>query len=80
MKVVGFRKSSFKGGDGEMIHGVNIYVTGPMEGNGGEGEMSDRIYLTEKRLKEIGYSPAVGDEIKPEYNRFGKVSGLELLS
>mgnify|MGYP001085767332 CR=1 FL=1 len=77
MKVIGFRKSQFKGNDGDMVKGMNIFVTYPSEK--GEGEECERLYLTEQRLSEIGYKPAVGDEIKPEYNRFGKVSGLELL-
>lgn len=77
MKVIGFRKSEFKGDDGNMVKGMNIFVTFPSEK--GEGEECERIYLTEKRLAEIGYKPTVGDEIKPEYNRYGKVSGLELL-
>ncbi len=77
MKVIGFRKSSFKGSDGETIEGVNLYVTYPSEQ--GEGEECERIFLTKKRLAEVGYSPAVGDEVKPEYNRFGKVAGLEVI-
>lgn len=77
MKVIGFRKSEFKGDDGNMVKGMNIFVTFPSEK--GEGEECERTYLTEKRLAEIGYKPTVGDEIKPEYNRYGKVSGLELL-
>lgn len=77
MKVIGFRKSEFKGDDGNVVKGMNIFVTYPSEK--GEGEECERLYLTEKRLAEIGYTPAVGDEVKPEYNRFGKVAGLELL-
>lgn len=77
MKVIGFRKSDFMGNDGEMVKGMNIFVTYPSEK--GEGEECERLYLTEKRLAEIGYKPAVGDEVKPEYNRFGKIAGLELL-
>ncbi len=77
MTIVGIRKSSFKGDDGSTIKGVNIYVTYPMEGC--EGVATERLYLTEKRLGEIGYKPALGDEVKPEYNRFGKVAGLDLV-
>lgn len=77
MKVIGFRKSEFTGNDGETVKGMNIFVTYPSEK--GEGEECERFYLTEKRLAEIGYKPALGDEIKPEYNRYGKIAGLELL-
>lgn len=77
MKVIGFRESQFKGSDGVTIKGMNIFVTYPSEK--GEGEECERWFLTKARLSEIGYKPAVGDEVKPEYNRFGKVAGLELL-
>lgn len=74
MKVIGFRRSSFKGTDGEPISGVNIYLTGPLDK--GEGQMSDRVYLTDTRLAECGYTPKLGDEVKIEYNRYGKCSGI----
>lgn len=77
MKVIGFRKSTFTGKDGNEVSGVNIFVTYPCEK--GEGEACERLYLSMKRLGQIGYQPTVGDEVKPEYNKYGKVSGLELL-
>lgn len=77
MKVIGFRKSQFTGGDGDLVKGMNIFVTYPSDK--GEGEECERLYLTEKRLAENGYKLAIGDEVKPEYNRFGKIVGLELL-
>lgn len=77
MKVIGFRKSQFTGGGGDLVKGVNIFVT--YQSEKGEGEECERLYLTEKLLAEIGYKPAIGDEVKPEYNRFGKIAGLELL-
>lgn len=77
MKVIGFRKSSFTGKDGNEVKGMNIFVTYPSEK--GVGEECERLYLSMERLAQIGYEPSVGDEIKPEYNRFGKVAGLELL-
>lgn len=75
MKVIGKRPSSFKGDDGTTITGINFYLTCPMD-EPGEGEASERIFLMDKRMKELGYEPEVGDEVKPEYNRYGKCSAL----
>ena len=74
MKVVGFRKSSFKGDDGQQVSGVNIYLTYPLDK--GEGQGTDRVYLTDAKLVECGYTPKVGDEVRVEYNRWGKCSGI----
>ena len=74
MKVVGFRKSSFKGDDGQQVSGVNIYLTYPLDK--GEGQGTDRVYLTDAKLAECGYTPKVGDDVRVEYNRWGKCSGI----
>lgn len=74
MKVVGFRKSSFKGDDGQQVSGVNVYLTYPLDK--GEGQGTDRVYLTDAKLAECGYTPKVGDEVRLEYNRWGKCSGI----
>ena len=42
MKVIGFRKSSFKGDDGQEVSGVNLFLTEKCEK--GEGLSCDRIY------------------------------------
>ncbi len=76
MKVIGFRKSSFRGDDGHDVSGINIYLTYPLDK--GEGQGTDRVYLTDARLAECGYTPKVGDEVKVEYNRWGKCSGISV--
>lgn len=74
MKVIGFRRSSFKGDDGQQVSGVNVYLSYPLDK--GEGQGSERVYLTDAKLAECGYTPKVGDEVKLEYNRYGKCSGI----
>lgn len=78
MKVVGIKSSSFEGSDGKEVRGTNFYFTYPLAGKG-DGEGTDRVYLTEKRLSELDFSPAIGDEVEVEYNRYGKASGLRLV-
>lgn len=79
MKIIGIRKSEFKGDSGEVVKGVNFYLTEPMTANGAEGLMAERVYLTEKRLSEFGFTPKLGDEVAVEYNRYGKCSGMRLI-
>lgn len=73
-KVIGFRKSSFKGDTGDQITGVNVYVSFPLDN--GEGVGCDRIFMLDRRLAECGYTPKLGDEVRIEYNRFGKCSAI----
>lgn len=76
MKVIGFRKSSFKGNDGTEVSGVNLYLTDKCEK--GEGLSCDRIYVMDKILATCGYTPKLNDEVIIEYNRWGKCSGIRL--
>lgn len=70
MKVIGFRKSSFKGDDGQEVSGVNLFLTEKCEK--GEGLSCDRIYVMDRILAASGYTPKLGDEVIIEWNRWGK--------
>ena len=52
MKVIGFRKSSFKGDDGQEVSGVNLFLTEKCEK--GEGLSCDRIYVMDRILAASG--------------------------
>lgn len=73
-KIVGIRPSSFKGNDGMEVIGKNIYLTEPLDK--GEGLATDRVFLTDAKLADWVYKPAVGDEVEISYNRYGRVSGM----
>ena len=75
MKIIGIRPSEFKGDDGQTVTGKNIYLTYPLEK--GEGIGAERVYLTTSKLNSLGYVPTVGDEVRLEYNRWGKCCGME---
>ena len=76
-KVIGIRPSSFKGDEGDQVSGKNFYVTEPLEK--GEGLSAERVFITDKKLNSWDYVPKVGDEVRLEYNRFGRCSGMELI-
>ena len=72
--IIGVRYSSFKGSDGVEVTGKSIYITEPLEK--GEGLSAERVFLTMEKLQKCQYDPEVGDEVRIEYNRFGKCSGI----
>lgn len=72
--IVGVRTSSFKGDKGETISGKTIYFTEPLEG--GEGVSAERVFLTTEKLLKCQYDPKVGDDVRIEYNRYGRCSGI----
>lgn len=72
--IIGVRSSSFKGEDGVQITGKTIYLTEPLEK--GEGLSAERVFLTSDKLLKCQYDPKVGDEVRIEYNRFGKCSAM----
>lgn len=78
MKVIGFSERSFTSKDtGALIEGMYIFVT--FENKRTTGSACDRLYVSRQRLNECGYSPSLGDEIEPQYNRFGKIIGIRLM-
>lgn len=72
--IIGIRPSSFKSDNGEMISGMNIYYTYPLDKGTGQG--AERVFLTDAKLAACGYQPLPGDEVQLEYNRFGRVAKI----
>lgn len=78
MTVIGIRKSSFKGDNGDTVSGMNIYVSYPIDQDKGSGEACDRLFMTVDKLLEGGYNPQVGDVVNVEYNKYGKPARISL--
>lgn len=74
MKIIGIRPTNFKGESGDAVSGKNFYVTYPLET--GEGQGSERIFVTDAKLNKWPYQPKVGDEVSVSYNRYGKCDGM----
>ena len=70
MQIIGIRPSSFTGDDGTRVNGQNIYMTYPLDK--GEGMGAERVFVTNEKLVQWPYRPAVGDEVEVIYNRYGK--------
>lgn len=74
MKIIGVSASKFKGDNGQMVSGYNVYLTYPLTSGDGVGAM--RVYVTEAKLSSWDYFPTVGDEVQLSYNRYGKVAEM----
>lgn len=75
MKIIGIRPSSFKGDKGEEITGKNIYMTYPLDQGTGLG--CERVFVTDAKMVNWPYKPVVGDEVRINYNRFGRCDSME---
>lgn len=76
MKVVGRKYTKWTNNDGKEMHGLRLFCTEPVEGV--DGLSVEAIHLSEDKA---GYAGAcknvvVGSEIKPVYNKYGKVDDI----
>ena len=77
MRLVGCRKVSFKGDNGETVSGFNLYLVLSEDESSMAvvGQEVLRLFVTDAKLADWDFDPAenVGEEVKIEYTRYGKV-------
>lgn len=78
-KIVGKMVSSFKGSDGTQVEGIRFFITEKMDPRRGEGVTAERVFLSNKKLALLDFTPEVGNEVQVFYNRFGKVDSMRLV-
>lgn len=76
MKVIGFRNVDFTGKDGRPVRGMSLYLSQPITKNGC-GESVEKVFIPERFLNGTVAVPALGDEVEPVYNKFGKVVDIQ---
>ena len=76
MQLIGCRKSEFKGDDGVLISGWNLYVLLAEDEKNKNviGDQCDRIFVTEQKLGNVDPSLCIGSQIEVVYNSYGKPS------
>lgn len=79
MKVIGFRRVDFAGTDGKQVTGYTVFCAFPIRSDSGVGTGVDKIFLSDRKLAECQYMPALDDEINVSYNRYGKVDYIALV-
>lgn len=77
-EVLGYKKVEFEK-NGNFISGFRIYLSIPFADGKGVGLSAENIFLSSKKLNEMGYSPNLGDKLDLYYNRYGKVELVKLV-
>lgn len=62
--------------DGTRIRGKRYYLSEEIPIGRGVGRKTDKIFLSETKLAQLGFTPAVGDNVVVYYNRYGNVSHI----
>lgn len=75
-RVIGVRNVEFEK-DGRQINGKSLYFTYPDRNV--SGLACDKVFLSERILSDVGWTPVVDDEFRPVYNKWGKIFDVELL-
>ena len=76
IEVVGLKKVSFSGKDGNRIEGVNLYYTAENQSNV-EGLEAGKIFISNQKCLDLGLSKIDSGSYELFYNRFGKVDFLK---
>lgn len=74
-RVMGYRPVDFTDNTGKRITGYSLFLCRP-GGKGMEGDECQKLFISDQHVE---YVPALGDSIQIVYNRFGKVSGIQLI-
>lgn len=75
-EVVGFRSINFTDQKtGNNVTGTTLYVERPAENNHVTGMECQKIFVPSS----IRYEPAVGDSVQITYNRYGKISSVQIV-
>ena len=80
MKLIGMQSVNFKGKDGNQVTGKNFFFAEKISADRGAGYSTEKVFLTEDKIKSLPFVPQLGNEIQVFYNKFGKVGTLVKLS
>lgn len=81
MKFLGFSNVCFMSKSNEEVKGINFYVSYPINVNNGQGEGTERYFLSEAKIERLNIVPSelIGQDIRLDYNRYGKISRLSVV-
>lgn len=65
--------------DGKKVSGTRFYTLEDIPADRGTGKKADKIFMSDAKLKQIGFTPSVGQTVSVYYNRYGAVVYLTLV-
>ena len=77
--IIGIAKTQFTGADGNIVSGLTVYTTEPLDtSKGSKGCKGDKFFLSQNKLKSLDFEPDIGQSINVLYNKYGKVQTITL--
>ena len=77
MRILGVEKTSFKAKDsGDTVSGMNLHLGSEIQPDKGSGLRVERVFLSDRVLKSLGFVPVEGMTVEVLYNKWGKVSSV----
>lgn len=76
-KVIGFRKVSFQDREtNKNVQGYSLFLVRPGEGELFVGDEAQKLFISSEY---VPYIPKLGDEVQLFYNRYGKISDIQVV-
>ncbi len=79
-KIIGIKNVSFAGRNGDTVTGKSVFYSDPIAANAGEGVAADRVFVSSQKLSNLGFTPALGQEVEVHFTRLGHFSTMRLVS
>lgn len=83
MRILGYKKNSFKGNDGNEVRGYNVYLAYIVNDKDGCGYQPLRksFWLSEKKLVEFEVDSIMRNsvDVEPIMNLYGKLAGFKVI-
>lgn len=80
MEVLGFKIVNFKAKDGNVIHGLKVYISDDSV-RVDSGLACDSLFLSDGLMNRSGIRAAdieVGDRLQISYNKYGKIQSVSI--
>ncbi len=78
--MLGYKRNCFKGNDGKMVNGYNVFLGTPIGKDQGHGYSVERFYLSDARIEKMGIDLEAlaksGQALHVSYTRYGKIDSL----
>ncbi len=79
MRILGIENIRFTTKDGQLISGNRFHTGDEIPADRGVGEATEKFFLSDARVAQLDFKPAVGMNVDVLYSRYGKVIALRLL-
>lgn len=76
-EVIGIRNVDYESRKtNQRVVGVSVFCT--FEDRNTQGKACESIYFSESKLRDMGWTPRLGDLFRPIYNKYGTVDSIDL--